>query len=105
MARLRRLPVRRRQAVEPVLLPGHGQPPGLHQLVSLVGRLILGALGKLGAVLRIVQELLGLLHGTTPNRAGGRKFHLAILRNSHDYFATLMNVCSWGPSRAIIGTG
>src|SRR5262245_51994549 len=54
---------RRRHAVEPILLSRQRQPSGFHELEALVARLILGALGKLGAVFRIVQELLGLLHG------------------------------------------
>src|ERR1700752_2732854 len=89
--------MRRRHAVEPVLLLRHREPAGLHQLVALVGRLILGALGalgKLGAVFRIVQELLGLFHGKYSNCAGRRKFHAAIQRNFCDHFATLMNACS-----------
>src|SRR5438876_975731 len=44
--------MRRRQAVEPVLLLCQRQPAGLHQLVALVGRLVLGPLGLVRLVTR-----------------------------------------------------
>jgi hypothetical protein len=59
--------VRRRHAVEPVLLARQRQPAGFHQLESLERRLVRGAFGKLGAILSVGQELLRSLvvvHGT-----------------------------------------
>src|SRR4051795_6066847 len=53
----------RRFAVQPILFLGQSSPGGFHALVSLVGGLVGGALGKLGAILRILQKMLRLFHG------------------------------------------
>src|ERR1700744_2917373 len=60
---LRRLPHRRRLAVEPVLLGRECAPGALGAPEMVLRRMIGGPLGKLAAGHRILQQMLRLLHG------------------------------------------
>jgi hypothetical protein len=53
----------RNLAIEPVLLLRQGPPRGFHAPISLVRRFVGRSLSELGAILRILPEVIRLFHG------------------------------------------
>jgi hypothetical protein len=54
---------RRDFTIKPILLFRQRAPCRLHALVSLVGWIVSSALSKLGAIFRVFEKVLRLLHG------------------------------------------